>query len=473
MLKGIVAVTRRVRAPGLPHRCVARWFAAVCLAASVLPVTLPGAAAQGIGASPAAAETPLGRLLAQARRLLQAGQAADAFALLDAQATLYGGSVDFDLLLGIAALDSGRPEQAVLALERVLARDPDNLQARAEIGRAYLQMRELPSARREFETVSRANLPPAVRDTVQRFLDTVQRLEQSGRPQWLFTVDATVGWDSNVNFGSSFGEWVLGDGQALVPLPVARPRSSSVFALGAGATYIVPINGQLDWTTGLQIAQRIYPSQHNMDMGSAELSTGLSWATGAHRISMSLQYQHLRLDNEPFRNAAGVIGQWQYDAAARTQVGAYLQYFDLSFPEQAVRDASRTSAGATLAHGFGGPWDAVLAASVYGGADTAYSGLPQLSFEFVGLRTALTVPLSGGWRGIGGWSFERRGFDGPEPLFGVTRVDHQNDLSLAFERDLTRQWTISPVLQYTRNQSTIAPNDFKRTQAYLFARYRF
>jgi hypothetical protein len=76
-------------------------------------------------------------------------------------------------------------------------------------------------------------------------------------------------------------------------------------------------------------------------------------------------------------------------------------------------------------------------------------------------------------RATGGLSFERRSFDGVEPLFGVRRVDEQWDVRAGLEWDVDRSWTVAPTLAYTRNRSTLAPNDFRRTQAFVAARYRF
>ncbi len=436
-----------------------------------LVVASPAAAQSPAGS--AVTETPLGRLLAEARRLLDARQPEAAFGLLEPQSPLYAGSVDFDYLLGLAALDAGRPGQAVLALERVLAAEPGNLPARAEIGRAFLQLRELEAARSELETVARSELPPQVRDTVQRYLDTVARLGEGRRPQWIVLLEAGTGWDTNVNFGSSFGQWVLSDGQSLVPLPASQPRSSAFAAVSAGVTYVAPINGWLDWTAGLQIAQRVNASQHNIDTGSADLYAGLATATGTHRYSMSLQHQHLRLDGAAFRDATGAIVQWQWDSGPRTQVGAYAQVFELFFPEEAVRDAQRRAAGVTLAHGFGGALAPTLAASLYGGNETVHDDVPQLSFGFRGIRTALAAVVAPRLRASVGWSYERREFDAIEPLFGTLRIDRQHDLRAGLEYEVDRRLTVAPAIAWTANASTVAPNDFRRTQAFVYARYRF
>ena len=73
----------------------------------------------------------------QAKRLLAQKQPKQAYDLLLPQEAARAGDPEFDYLLGVAALDSGDRERAVFALERVLAVQPNNHLARAEIARAY------------------------------------------------------------------------------------------------------------------------------------------------------------------------------------------------------------------------------------------------------------------------------------------------------------------------------------------------
>ena len=261
--------------------------------------------------------------------------------------------------------------------------------------------------------------------------------------------------------------------QALVPLPSSRPRSSAFGSVSAGLAYAAPLAGAVDWSASVGASQRINPSVHELDTGSVDLSAGLATTRGAHRLSASAQYQHLRLDGASFRDALGAIGQWQWEAGPRTQLGAWLQAFDLTFAVEPIRDARRHAAGATLAQGFEGPRAATFAATAYGGRERVRADVPQLSFDFAGLRTALSATLAPGWRASAGWSFERRAFDAPEPLFGAVRVDRQHDLRIGLEHELGASVTVGPVLAWTRNASTLAPNDFDRTQAFVFARWRF
>ncbi len=66
-------------------------------------------------------------LLKKAEQLINQQKSEEAYELLFAQYEQHAGTPEFDLLLGIAALDSGHPSQAVFAFERVLAMYPPKL----------------------------------------------------------------------------------------------------------------------------------------------------------------------------------------------------------------------------------------------------------------------------------------------------------------------------------------------------------
>src|SRR5690625_5111302 len=91
--------------------------------------------------------------LSQAQQLIAQGKAREAYVLLEPLEDELAGQPSFDLLFGIAAVDSGQPSRAVFALERVLSLEPNHPRARAEIAKAYLALGETDTARQEFLTV--------------------------------------------------------------------------------------------------------------------------------------------------------------------------------------------------------------------------------------------------------------------------------------------------------------------------------
>jgi hypothetical protein len=417
--------------------------------------------------------TPLAQLLARARRLIDNGQADGAFRVLDARVADYAGDPDFDYLLGLAALDSDRPGEAVMALERVLINRPGFLQARAEIARAYFAIRERENARREFETVAAQRIPDEARRVIGRYLDAIRRVDDAGRPRLTGLIELEAGHDSNVNFGSSSGQWVLADGTSVIPLGISLPSNSSVFGAALALNWAVPMGGGWQWTAGGRASLRRHPSAHTLDQDQFDLSSGFAFHTGCHQLNMLAQFQHLQLDGAAFRNARGALGQWQCDLDARTQVGAYVQGLALDFPEDSTRDARRAALGLTFARVLAGPRRPILVSGLQFGRETSRRGLDNLSYGFHGARLALSAGVGDRWRGFAALSWEARDFDGVEPIFGVARSDRQTELRIGAERPVARDWSVAPAITFTRNRSSLDPNDFRRTQAGVTLRYRF
>lgn len=431
-----------------------------------------GGAAAPAPAQPAAPRT-LAELVSEARRWIDGGQAERAWQALDARVGDYAGDPGFDYLLGLAALDSGRPGRAVFALERVLIVQPDFLPARAELARAYFALREHENARREFETVSAREVPPDVREVIGRYLDAIRIRERHAEPRLTLQAELEAGYDSNANFGSASGRWVLADGTTVVPLGISRPRESAAFGAALAADWAVPIGGAWQWTVGGRAATRRYPSAHTLDQDQFDLNSGFAFRSGCHRIDMLIQAQHLELDGASFRDAAGGLVQWQCDLDSRSRVGVYAQHFAFDFPDEGSRDARRSGLGLTFARVLDGAARPVVVAGISGGRERSRRGLGNLSYDYRGLRAVYSRAIGGQWRGFASLAYETRGFDAPEPFFGVVRDDRQTDLLLGAERALSAQWTLAPTIGWTRSRSNVAPNDFRRTQAGVVLRYRF
>ena len=204
-----------------------------------------------------------------------------------------------------------------------------------------------------------------------------------------------------------------------------------------------------------------------------DLNTGLGWRTECHTANMLAQYQHLRLAQDSFRDATGLLIQWRCDVSSRVQLGLYAQAADFSFAQQAVRDARRVQAGATAAFVLPLPFEAVLVGTAYAGHETPRADVDQLQYRFHGMRAALNLAPAGNWRWSAAVSWESRQYAGAEPLFDQTRRDRQLELSLSAERTLDRHWSLIPSVSAVRNDSNLAPSDFRRGQAQLALRYRF
>jgi hypothetical protein len=412
-------------------------------------------------------------LIQEAGRLLAAGNAEEAWRMLQAREPEFVGDPDFDYALGLAAVDSGRPGQAIFALERVLLSRPEFLPARAEIARAYFLNREPENARREFAIVSRQEIPEAARRTIARYLDAVRQAGRAAQPLIEWRAELETGYDSNVNFGSASEHWVLADGTAVTPLPVSRPRTSTVQAAALGFNASGPLAGELEWIVGARAALRSYPSVSEFDQQQFDLSGGLTMRKDCHRYTALALVQHLRLDGDAYRNASGGALQWQCELNPRTLIGASLQSFELDFPGARLRDARRNTIGLNVARLLEGAGQPILLGSMAIGKEASKRGLDILSYNFASLRAGIVARIAPQWRALANLSWERRSFGAAEPIFGVVREDRQTELRLEFERRINERTALVPQIVHTRNRSTLSPNDFRRTQIGVQLRYRF
>jgi len=412
--------------------------------------------------------------LDQARRLLASKDAGGAYALLEPLEIARAGQPDFDYLLGIAALDSGRISRAIFALERVLAVQPENALARAEIGRAYVAAGETETAREELTNVRASPIPPAAVPAVDRLLGAISQLQAQQTTQWRAYLDAGVGHDSNVNSAT-------GDSQVAVPalgglvvnIDAASRRAQDSFAvLGGGANLRVPIAPDLAFVGNIAAAQTFNRDQNRFETGVLDASAGLSKIVGDSVFSGALQASSNWIGGNRFRKAIGVLGQWQYNLDARSQTTVFAQSTRLSFPGNSIRDADRWVVGAGYAKAVAaGP---VVFASGYGGREDARaSGVPHLGHRLAGMRTGFQWQTAESLTVFGNLNFEDRRYNGDEPLFGTLRHDRQSALVAGLHYMITAAWRLTPQMAYTSNRSNIPIYDFQRVVTSLTLRREF
>jgi tetratricopeptide (TPR) repeat protein len=87
------------------------------------------------------------------------------------------GEPEFDFLFGLAAIETGRPNEAVFALERITYTYPDQQRVKLELGRALYLMNDLPGSREMFNEVLATNPADNIRANIQVFIDLIDERE--------------------------------------------------------------------------------------------------------------------------------------------------------------------------------------------------------------------------------------------------------------------------------------------------------
>lgn len=411
----------------------------------------------------------------RARSLLARNDAKAAYELLLPLEPQRAGDPEYDYLLGIASLDAGDRERAIFALERVLAVQPGNLQARAEIARAYYELGEKDTAQREFENVRGSEVPPQVRATVDRYLSAIAT---SRTTRFNAYVEIAAGHDSNVNAAtaqSSVAVPFFGGAQFLLA-PGATELEDSFSSLGAGFSFGHDLSQQWSLVGGASYYGKYNRDITLFDMTSWDAALGLRWAKDANAITAVAQGQTYSVDDRRYRDSLGGTLQWQHNLSQSTQFSLFLQHAALSYPDptQQIRDAHRTIGGLGVAHAFGGEYAPVVFASVYGGEEKEDDdSVPQLGHKPWGFRVGAQSAVASRMILFGTASYEQRKYNGDDPLFLVRRDDNYYDVTIGINYTFAPKWSLRPQATYTDNQSNIEIYSYNRTVAQIGLRRDF
>lgn len=418
-------------------------------------------------------------LLISAKQQLDNGNPQAAYNLLVPLQSERAGDPEYDFLLGSAALGIGKNTEAVFALERVLAVRPDATVARALIARAYFNLKETETAKREFENVKKQDVPPEVATTIDRFLDAIRRVEETKKVTIRGYIEVGGGYDSNVNSATAEGQVAVPSlGGTIVTLTDSgREQSDGYITFGGGVGIRAPISSRFSVFGGVAYTNKSNIDEDNFSTYSWDLNGGLSYKRDRDTVTLATQINAFFVDDPIYRNAyresLGATLQWQHDFNARNQVSAYAQYAQLTYPDQGSRDADRYVGGFGYAHAFGQN-KRVAYAGVYGGTEQEKDdSFPQFGHDLYGVRIGAQQFLNEKFSIFVNASVETRQYGGPDPSFFVDREDDQYSASGGIHFTPRKNLRLTLQGAYTDNSSNIPIYEFDRVLVSLILRNDF
>lgn len=162
--------------------------------------------------------------------LIQQKKFSEAYELGVAHAPTQEGETQFDFLIGLAALESNHIPESVFALERVILRNPNNVRARFELGRAYYRIKHFDLSRSSFDIVLSSSPADSLRRWTEHYLDLIEHGEQLEHPfQVRLHAGLASGYSSNINTGPNF-DFVL--------IPVGNLQRPSEVPLGIADGFV-------------------------------------------------------------------------------------------------------------------------------------------------------------------------------------------------------------------------------------------
>lgn len=451
--------------------CACAWILS-CATASATPSedTPDGDSASVPGRSSLVPAPDSSSVLVEAKRLQDAGQASEAYALLADHEAALAGTPEFDYLFGIAALDAHRPKEAVFALERVVAEKPDFPAARMDLARAQLALGERSQAREQFRYLLTQQPPEETRVVILRYLDSIGERDMRMRARWSALGQVGAGYDSNAN-GSTSEQSFLGF--TLDPHNVAT--SSSFGELSVNGGNVLSFGPTFGVVSNLDLMHRANTDASFVDQSVASLASTAVWLHGAYRFSGGLDSYRGWLDGANHERGVnlnlGAARQFgsDYEGAVSVRAGT-LEYRDDGLR---ILDTDRYLAGFSVTRFNLGGRGARVGGTLLLGTDHAKQAGSPYGNDRYGLRVFGSMAVRPNATAYAELSEMSTSYDGS--FFGSSRDDDQFAVTLAADlQDFpARRWTLTPRLRYMKNNSNISLYEYDRFEAVVYVRRGF
>ncbi len=426
-------------------------------------------------------QAALERLLKNISTLINQGKAEQAYALLKPLEFIYAGNEHFDYLLGMAALDSGRPDMATFALERVLAVNPDHLAARLEMARAYYQLGDFQRARTEFTAILKQNPSPASKRNVEKYLEAIAE-KNTGQPTKISGyLEGFVGHDNNVSYSNNESQIFIDRTNSFFLLPPGNQQDAdNYYGLAAGGEFSYSLNPYWKIYVAGDVRQRQYNVLSQFDALNLDIRAGVLYDAKSNRIRMSILNGRYNLNGARFGKTTGYKVDWQYTLSPGNQLSAFAQSVQYRFAELLLQpnDVDQRSISLGWLHILAGGKSTLSGSLHYGNEQDIAPVINSPAFgilnpsggrndggkRFSGLRV-------GGQTVVGEFTTlytnagaQTSNYDKVNFNFLRERNDRLHDVKIGADWQWNKFWKLRPQLSYAKNNSNINLYTYNRLE---------
>lgn len=387
----------------------------------------------------------------------------------------YEGDPDFDFLYGLAALETGRPNEAVFALERVAFNHPEELRVKLELARAFFQIRNFGASRNLFQEVLDSNPTENVRRNIQAYLDQIDASERAIAGSFNWYINTGIGSDSNINSATELGviSTPIGDVELN---PGGKAIDDNFFDIGAGLNYIRPLTktSAINFDAG-------YSLHNNLDSDDFDIGVLSGQASYAHlvnslRLSYGLRGQIVELDGEEFQRSGSLIATLQRSpgngwSQALTGAWTAVRFDDAINSNADLRDVDQWLVSGILGKATGAFNHAV---SLYVGTEEpSGAGTRDNAQDFYGIAFSEQFQFRPGHTPYLRVSYHSSENKAPHVFFGKSREDDIFSTSLGWVWRANPNINITTDLTYTENDSNLELFSYDRLKFQTGLRYQF
>lgn len=305
-------------------------------------------------ASIIAGTTAAPALAASVADLVQQGMYGKAYKQGMAELERNEGDPAFDYAFGVAALETGNHIDAIFALDRVVAVDPGNVDARIALGRALLAVKDEREATIHLQAAQRARPTPAQREALDGYLAQATQIREGRERELSVWVEAFGGYDSNVNSGTHESSLIAPTVFGGVPFVVVlgddvKQQSAWFHHLKLGASYF----HKLDETRSVDVIAETGKKQNlgedTFDHLQHKVNVGYSVTYQGDLYRIVGRYEQDDVDDDRLRYLWGALGEYTTTGKQSWNAGWEQTFVSglakIEYPTQRLRDVNQLLLG--------------------------------------------------------------------------------------------------------------------------------
>ena len=382
------------------------------------------------------------------------------------------GDPRFDYLYGISALETGHPDKAVFALERVIINQPNLVRPRLELARAYLKVHNDQAALREFKQVLSLNPPATVQYNVNRYIQAMSKSSKSNK-QWILDglLTLAAGYDDNANFGAdtvNFNVPVFG---SIILKDESLKKDSPFIEIGAQLKYRYVLSDAHRVFLNTRVGHKHFSKAKKFNLSNLSIQGGSLFDVGKLQYQISLRHQTLRLNDHPFSNTLGLEAGVARELSNDRVVAASMAVENYDHKKQNLRDARRYQASAR--YGFTNANVNHQVEILLGTETPKHSAGKYHSRNSMGV--AYTTKRAWDARHSSSFSMQLQRYThrDKDPIYNVKRKDKRLLVKVGHSINLSKKLSAFADIGYIKNNSNLDLYKTNKTFARVGINYQF
>ncbi|ADU64970.1 hypothetical protein Selin_0213 [Desulfurispirillum indicum S5] len=407
--------------------------------------------------------------LAELQQQMQQRDYAGVYQKLELLEYEFAGNPAYDALFGLAALRSGDPARASWALERLVLVEPDNLNAKLALARAYMELNRFNRAQGLLDEVRQ--MQPAAR-ILQAAEQLQAELEEKRAPKhWQLTGHIVAGTGYDTNVGSAPGTFIHE-----IAGPVRIDEEASAFS-EIVLRHRLQYSSDEDWRFFGGYRLREYRPYSATDYLRHHFTTetGAIRNAGNWRLSLEPSLTKVWRDSDEESREGRITANTRYQINQRTYALGFITYSRLSYDQNTEDNGDFLVLGGGLAQMLSVSGKPLTLST------TAYYLSSDQPDSASGDMRSLGADINATWRltqkmdanGRLGWIQRDYACSLHPAVCNSDRDDTQWRISIGGSYRLSERLRIESQVSHARQESNVDQYEYKRTVAKVSVRYEF